>query len=147
MPDDDPDRLRAEAEQLRREMALLQARADALGRRALELEARAREIENAGVVVPIRKRWGGLVVVDGVASVENARRSANPDDVAREARLECVKPGAEAKKAKGEETRQRVEAAWHEGLKAGGKMQALADDIVKRLGVSETTAWKYKPES
>jgi hypothetical protein len=71
--DSDPEELRGEAKRLQEESLTLQARADALGRRALELEARAREIENAGVVVPLRKRWGGMVIVDGVVSVEGGR--------------------------------------------------------------------------
>ncbi|MGH7055520.1 MAG: hypothetical protein ACREFK_02165 [Stellaceae bacterium] len=45
---------------------MLQARADVLGRRALELEAEAREIEASQRVVPFRKRWGELVIVDAL---------------------------------------------------------------------------------
>jgi predicted ribosome quality control (RQC) complex YloA/Tae2 family protein len=141
---DDPEKLRAEAERLQREEATLRARADALGRRAIELVAQAQEIERAQSVVPLRKRWNGLAVVDGVVSVDEARRSANPDAVAREARLECVKPGAEAMKSKGNKTRERVEAAWREASE--GKPEATVVEIAERLGVSARTVWAYKPK-
>lgn len=65
-PAADPGQLRAEARRLLQESAVLQARADVLGRRALELEAEAREIEASQRVVPFRKRWGELVIVDAL---------------------------------------------------------------------------------
>jgi hypothetical protein len=111
MPDDPKD-LRALAEQIQREEATLRARADALGRRALELEEQAQAIEHAQAVVPIRKLWGGLVIVDGAVSVEEARRSADPDAVARDAvdqeRTQRTEPAKQSREMRGAEAKARV---------------------------------------
>lgn len=146
--DDDPDKLRADAEQYRIKAAKMQGRidgqqrkADALCRAAVELEDRARLADGAQTAAPFAPNWGGMTIV-AAPTEQEIERSADPDAVEREAHAEeqeaVARKYAEQTKAGGQKRREGGARAEVEALYPGVKADLEARPRARSRKITKT---------
>jgi predicted DNA-binding protein (UPF0251 family) len=147
----------ASADALRRKGEILQASADADNRAALDLEDKARAAEQRHLSA-VRRKWGGMVIVSapslGPETVEDALRSADVDNVERQAlevgvertKQQQREQFTEGRKKVGDATQAKVVEAWgeeYERLRAqhGARVpkKTVESVVAERVGVSPRT--------